>query len=144
MINCLPQTSSEYVITCARVCSKLNQAPIADMQFDEYLLIDVSTYFDNGVDTNRQVRWEIYVGEYLIYDFGYGFYNDAIPELGNGSMYSILNLGLENEDIINFLETLPSTIITPDIKFTVKMTVKDNTGVESENSITTYNFHKII
>ena len=62
------------------------------MFFDTFLLIDVSTYYDNGDDTNRLIKWEIYVGEYLVYDFGYGLYNDPISELANGSIYSVLNL----------------------------------------------------
>ena len=141
-MSCQTTTNSNYVVSCARVCEKFNTAPIAEMFFDTFLLIDVSTYYDNGDDTNRLIKWEIYVGEYLVYDFGYGLYNDPISELANGSIYSVLNLGDENDDIISFLESLPSTIINSDVTLEVKLTVKDNSGVESENIAATYKFNK--
>lgn len=144
MAICQTTTETTYRVICATICEKKNDAPIALYMFENYLLVDMSEYFDDQNDTNRQVKWEIYVDDFLVYDFGFGNYNDPITELSNGSIYSVLNLGNENEEIIDFLESLPTTFITNDVTLEVRMTVKDNTGVQSENFYTSYKFNKFI
>lgn len=139
---CQTTQNSDYKVTCSKFCEKFNTAPIAKAHFDSFLLVDVSTYYDDGSDENKQVKWEIYAEDELIYDFGFGFYNDAITELSNGSIYSVLNLGNQNEDIINFLNNLPFTVITNNVTLEIRMTVKDNTGVQSENVSSSYKFNK--
>jgi len=145
-MGCETQVDSSYSLICAKICDKPNEKPVASFRFDNFFLVDTSTFYDDGNVSSRRINWKVYVGvgQYLIYDFGWGYYNDLIPDLANGSTYSILDVGVNNSDIIGLLESLPSTFITKNVTFKLVMYVEDNTGVQSEASENTYTFNKII
>lgn len=128
-----PQTITERII-CAKTCTeKMNDSPIAKLSFSGTTVYDSSQYFDSGNVSQRQIRWKIYTEEILVYEFGYNDYNLVIPELGNGSTYGLLNLGLNNQDILTFLQSLPNTIIPNDTEFKIYIDVADSTDVISQN-----------
>jgi hypothetical protein len=137
-----PQIVEERII-CAKICTeKFNDTPISEFKFENYVLYDNSEYFDNGDISYRQIRWRLYIEDFLILDFGYGGYLENIVELGNGSTFSELKLGIKNTDILAYIESLPNTIVPVGTKFTLYLDVKDNTGIESQNISNKYCFTK--
>lgn len=135
-----PQTVTQTII-CAKACTvKFNEEPVAKFFYEDFILSDDSQYFDKGSVAQRQVRWQIYTGDYLVYDFGFGNYFEEIPELTNGSVYSVLSLGLQNQDMLDFITSLPDTLIPDETKFTIYIEVKDNTGIKSTNLSNKYCF----
>lgn len=142
-MSCNTPEQIEERILCAKICKeKFNDNPIASFEYDNFILSDSSTYFDNGNVPNRQVRWRIYTEGFLVYEFGFGNYNDNIVELGNGSTYGELILGNKNVDILAFIESQPSTIVLKGTKFTTYIDVKDDSGIESQNISNKYCFTK--
>lgn len=130
-------------IVCAKTCTvRFNDVPVAILGFTGTTLSNESEYYDGGVTTSREVRWTIYVDNFLIYDFGYGNYGDNVAELGNGSIYNEMNLGVNNQDILAFIESLPNTIVPEGTKFTMYLDVTDNTGVMSVNESNIFTFSK--
>ncbi len=121
---------------------QFNDNPLAKFSFDNYVLSDDSTYYDNGIDSLREIRWKVYVGNYFFYDFGWNNVNDIVLALGNGSTYGQLDLGFQNQDIIALFESLPSTQVPVGTKFCIQLDVRDNSGVESNNISNTYCFIK--
>ena len=143
MITCNTPIEIEERILCAKICTeRFNDNPIARFRFSDFVLIDDSTYFDKGDVSFRQIRWRIYVDDSLIYDFDFGGYFDTVPELSNGSIYSELDLGNKNTDILAFIESLPNTIVPNGTKFTIYVDVRDNMGIENENLSNKYCFTK--
>jgi hypothetical protein len=135
-----PQVITETIL-CAKTCTvKWNDAPVAKFSFDNYVISDDSQYFDSENLSQRQMRWALYCGDALIYEFGFGNHSDSITELSNGSTYSQMNLGLNNIDILNFVESIPSTIVPLKTKFRLYLDVKDDSGIESENISNVYYF----
>lgn len=131
----------EEKIVCAVTCAtKFNQNPNAKFRFLNFVLYDDSEYFDTSNESNRQIRWLLYVGDTLIYDFGFGNYFDEIPEFSNGSTYNEFNMGIYNTDMLAFLQSLPNTIVSSDITLTLLMDVKDSTGIQNTNLSNKYNF----
>lgn len=143
-MSCVTQIDNIYTISCAVLCDKPNDAPVAKFRFEDFFLIDESEFYDGGSTNLRQVNWKVWVSDYLVYDFGWGYYTDIIPDIGNGSIYSIFDVGQNNQDIITLIEGLPSVNVTNKITFTITLSVKDDSGVESTITENTYLFHKIV
>ena len=142
MSRCTQPIVNDKII-CAKVCyQQFNDNPLAKFLFNDYVLSDDSTYYDNGIDSLREVRWKVYVGNYFFYDFGWNNVNDIVLVLGNGSTYGQLDLGFQNQDIIALFESLPSTQVPVGTKFCIQLDVRDNSGVESNNISNTYCFIK--
>lgn len=134
---------TSWNIGCAKICTKLNPNPIADYKIDGFIVEDNSEFFDSN-ESLRQYRWQIYNNKFLIYDFGYGYFNQIIPELTNLSIYNKLNLGFQNNEIIMFLNSLDNTIVSDGDEFTLKLTVKDSNGYESLNTVEKLKFVKFV
>ena len=140
-MSCNSPQTIETNISCAKFCTtKFNDAPIAELTYNSYVLSDSSVYYDINSIADRQVRWSLYVEDTLIYDFGFNYYYNTITELSNGSTYDELNLGVQNGDIKTFIETLPNTIIPTNTTFVIFIDVKDDTGIENTNISNKYYF----
>ena len=139
-----PITVVERII-CARLCTeRFNDTPVAVLNFSGITLSDDSLYYDSGVTASREIRWGVYVGNTLIYDFGFNGANDTITELGNGSTYGSIDMGVNNQDMIYFLDNLPNTIIPIGTTFSMYIEVRDDTGVMSQNISNVFMFTKYI
>lgn len=142
-MNCNSIVTVTDTLICAKACTvKFNEQPLAVLGFTGTTLSDESEYFDKGDISGRQVRWTIYIGDYLFYDFGYNGYFDVVPELANGSIYSTLDLGISNADILAFIEGQQNVIVPEGTKFTMFIEVEDNTGIVSDNVSNKYCFSK--
>lgn len=143
MINCNTPLVVKERIICSEICAvKFNDNPVAKFSFDNFVISDDSEYFDGVSASDRQVKWAIYSGGDLVYNFGFGDYFDSVPELSNGSIYSQLILGDGNTDILAFVESLPSTAVPAGTKLTIYIEVKDDTNIQSENISNKYCFTK--
>src|SRR5574343_1190707 len=134
-----PQTITQTIL-CAKVCYKKMTNPTAKMLFNSWSLNDDSTYFDDN--SNRQAAWFIYTENMLFKEIEYGGINDIIPDMTNGSTYGSLILGLNNSDILSYLESIPNTQIPSGTKFTIFIEVKDSNGLLNENLSNKYVFTK--
>ena len=130
-----------WSIDCAKFCSFSNEKPIANYVYTNFLVEDNSQFFDNNIN-GTQYNWKIFYKNQLIYDFGYGNYNALIPELSNTSIYNRILLGTNNEDIFNFIDTIPNFIINSGDELTLHLKVKDSNGYESNNVYKNLNFSK--
>lgn len=144
-MGCSDSINSSYSIICAQICEKPNDMPLASFRFENFFLIDTSEFFDSGLINSRKINWKVLVGDedYVVYDFGWGYYNDLIPDIANGSTYSVFDLGVNNEDILQLLNLLPNTYITNKITFKIVMYVQDCDGIISEISENIYRFNQI-
>jgi hypothetical protein len=141
-MRCKNITITETIV-CAKTCfQKMNESPVAKFSFENYVLSDDSTYFDDGNIVSREIRWKVYVDNYFFYDFGWHAQDEVVVPLANGSTYGELNLGLLNQDIFTLLSAEPSTIIPVGTKLSIQLDVKDSMGVESQNISNTYCFTK--
>lgn len=143
-MSCKKPENIETRIICATFCNTPpTQAPKPSFIYNDGMLVDSSQYFDEIYIGEREAQWVISIEDLIIYRFGYGELDEEIIELTNGSTYSNLILGYKNQDIINFLESLPNTIITPDIEYTISLNVKDTTGTISVTKSNLYKFIKL-
>lgn len=142
MSRCTQPTVTDTII-CAKVCyQQFNDNPLAKFSFNDYVLVDDSTYYDTNLISLRGIRWKVFVGDYFFYDFGWNNVTDIVSVLGNGSTYGQLDLGFQNQDIIALFESLPSTQVPVGTKFCMQLDVRDDSGVESNNISNTYCFIK--
>ena len=133
---CLPAPNISYHILCARVCPKPPDYPIAKWVFDKdglnnNVLMDVSTFFDNATNSDRYVRWKIMSSNRVLYDFGWNILTSPILELSNGATHDNFILGVNNIDIINFLNSLPNTFIDNRTPIVITSKVRDSVLQES-------------
>lgn len=140
-MNCKSTETITTIITCAKLCPKPNARPIAEYEFDGFFLNSISEFFDSN-SSNRMYRWKVFSEDFEIYDFGWGLGDALINELMNGSTYSNIYLGQNNEHIITFLNTLETTIVGLENILYVELSVKDSSGRESENKYNKYKFTK--
>lgn len=128
-MNCKDNISITTEILCAKVCKVTpNNPPEALFSYADFTLFDGSEYYDDGNEVLRMVNWQVYYGDVLIYNFGYGKYYEPILELNNSSIYSQLVLGENNYDIIQFLNTLPEVTLKSKDNLNIIMNVLDSSG----------------
>jgi hypothetical protein len=69
MSRCVQTTVTDTII-CAKACyQKFNDSPLAKFSFNDYVLVDDSTYYDSNLISLREIRWKVFVGDYFFYDF---------------------------------------------------------------------------
>lgn len=141
MSRCTPTTEIMTIYDCATFCEKWNDSPLAYFRYHKNKLIQNSVFFDSGVMNNRQFKWIFKSLDYEIYNTGWGTMNNAISGL-SGSTFAVLDLGLNNIKIINYLSTLPSIQITTKDSITISLKVKDCDGYENKNDSNKYKFNK--
>lgn len=85
-------------ITCAKICNSVNFIiPVVDYTFENWSLTG------NGTDEYLH-KWQILDEKNnILFDTGYGEYNDSLTNPSNGSTHGILNLGVMNVDIFALL-----------------------------------------
>jgi hypothetical protein len=140
--NGQPQCCQDIVfietIECATVCERFPDRPIASFVFNNFNLIDISTFNTIGIE---YVRWILTRNNQLVYDFGFQDKNDTCLELANGCVYGSLDLGLGNVDIINFIELLLNVPSLPSgQQYTLTAQVKDGVGQINNNINNVYTF----
>ena len=150
-MSCRPNNVLVAYNVCAVICEKPNDPPIPKFEIlgvggfnpngGVWALLDDSTYFDDGVSANREYRWRIRVNNTIVGDLGFGANGTIIPQLTNGSTYENLILGINNADIISYINGLPNTQLSTTDKIVITLSVKDNTGVQSTTNSNEYIFY---
>lgn len=141
MALCKPTKNIEVRYECAAFCDKWNDLPIPSFKFVKFKLIQNSTFFDSGIINNRQFKWTFESRGYEIYNTDWGIFNNSISGL-IGSTYGVLDLGLSNIKVINFLSNLPSIQILTTDPITITLSVKDCDGFENKILSNKYKFNK--
>jgi len=67
---------------------------------------------------------------------------DNITEMNNGSTYGSLRLGVENNGIVNFINSLPNTIIKKNDPIEITLRVMDCDGIQNTIESNKFNFNK--
>ena len=87
---------------CARICTNVPTAPISDYIISEFNLISTSIFYAD----EKFYKWQVYDGEFLLYDSGWGGEGELIGDFSNGSTFDNIYLGMNNIDIINLLYSM--------------------------------------
>lgn len=101
MLNICSNITEEIKTTydCAKVCFNTPSAPIADYIVSGFNLISTSIFYSD----EKLYKWQIYDGNILLYDSGWGEGSDLMPDFYNGSVFSNIYLGINNSDIVSLL-----------------------------------------
>lgn len=90
------------IYTCAKVCTNIPAAPIADYLISSFNLTSTSIFYGEG----ELYKWQFFDGNFLLYDTGWGEKNDLITDFSNGSTFNDIYLGMNNNDIITLLHSM--------------------------------------
>lgn len=142
MGQCKQQILISTIYDCATFCEKWNDAPIPKINISKNFLIQDSQFFDSGIIQNRRFKWLFSSRDYLFYETDWGGMSEFILDMNNGSTYSSLKLGVNHAIILNFLNSLPNTILTTSDPITVQLKIKDCDGFENNIESNKYKFNK--
>ena len=73
-----------------------------DYIISEFNLISTSIFYAD----EKFYKWQVYDGEFLLYDSGWGGEGELIGDFSNGSTFDNIYLGMNNIDIINLLYSM--------------------------------------
>lgn len=142
MAQCNQPVTISTIYECATFCTEWNVAPVPKFLYNKNFLIQNSEFFDSGIIQNRLFKWQFKCQNYLFFETDWGGMNDFISEINNGSTYGTLKLGLNNVSIVNFINSLPSTIITTNETIVITLQVKDCDGIINNAMSNKYKFNK--
>jgi len=142
MGQCKEFVNISTIYECGSFCRKWNTAPVPRFFLKKFFLVQDSTFYDSGNIGERLFKWVIKSRGYLVYETGWGSLGDDITEMNNGSTYGSLRLGVENNGIVNFINSLPNTIIKKDDPIQITLMVKDCDGIQSTIESNKFNFNK--
>lgn len=140
-MNCQTIKTSETTYGCAFFCEKKNAPPTPMFRFENFKLIQNSLFFDKNVFFDRLYKWSFFVDDVLCSSIGFGRENESIAQIGSNSTYGSLNLGLNNFNIKNYINNLPSYNLTKKNNIKIKLDVVDCDGVKNVLQSNTYSFN---
>ncbi len=135
----ITNTVTEY--GCAFFCEKKNNPPIPLFIYDNFRLIEKSYFFDSGVFNGRTYKWSIYIDDVYCDSFGYEKAKEPITQLNNNSSYGSINLGKNNLNIVNYINSLPNYTLTKKNNVKIKLDVIDCDGIKNVAMSNTYSFN---
>lgn len=144
MAQCKEVITISTTYGCAVFCDKWNEPPLAKLKYFSkgYRLLQDCVFYDSKIIQNRKFRWNFKCKDFLIYQTSWGGLNDFIPEMGNGSTYGAIRVGVNNTIIINFLNSLPTTIINTDELIIITIETQDCDGITNAIESNKYKFNK--
>jgi len=126
--------SNSYNVTCAKVCNFTVKQPLAILSSVSGFLSDDSEYYTANKKT---IAYIIYIDGYLtstiedVYNFD--FFN-------NMSSLEYLYVGINNENIINYLNALPYVELGTGNVITINIEVTNSENRKNKNKSNSYGF----
>lgn len=142
MGQCKELVTISTIYDCAVFCKKWNNPPIPKFIVNKNFLIQDCVFFDSGVIQERLFKWIFKCSGSIIYESSWGGLSDNITEMNNGSTYGSIKLGFENIAIVNFINSLPFTLIDKHDTIEITLSIKDCDGITNKAQSNRYKFNK--